>query len=64
MVTTGAIEPLCGMLNVPDSRMVGVTLEGLDNILRIGKSNAVDGVNPYVSLIEEAYGKCCKDEVL
>ena len=55
-MSVGSIQPLCSMLTVQDARMVGVTLEGLDNILKVGKKNALDGVNPYAAEVEEAYG--------
>ena len=45
------------MLTVQDSRIVTITLEGLENILKVGQSEEKDGVNPYSLLIEEAYGK-------
>ena len=51
------------MLTVQDPRIVLVTLEGLENILKVGKDNAKNEVNPYAVLIEEAYGEsvsfCC-----
>ena len=57
-MSAGCVAPLCSMLSVQDSRMVIVTLEGLENILRVGsKSPTPDGVNPYAKIIEEAYGK-------
>lgn len=44
-----------------DSKIVQVALNGLENILRLGEQEAKQenngsGVNPYCSLIEEAYG--------
>lgn len=44
------------MLTVQDSRLVVVTLEGLENILKVGNNNLVQGVNPFGMKIEEAYG--------
>ena len=46
------------MLTVQDPRIVLVTLEGLENILKVGLLDAKSGVNPYAVLIEEAYGVC------
>ena len=47
------------MLTVQDSRLVLITLEGLENILKVGESDARsnEGVNQVAMLIEEAYGK-------
>ena len=45
------------MLTVQDTRMVIITLEGLENILKVGQTDSKDGgVNPYSILVEEAYG--------
>lgn len=42
-----------------DSKIVQVALSGLENILRIGKQDALqtDGVNQFAVMVEEAYGK-------
>ena len=47
------------MLTVQDSRIVTITLEGLENILKVGEKDASSngGVNPYSILVEEAYGE-------
>lgn len=55
----GCIKPLCDLLTVMDSKIVQVALNGLENILRLGEQEAkqnCSGLNPYCSLIEEAYG--------
>ena len=59
LVSVGCIKPLCDMLTVQDARIVIITLEGLENILKVGQNDAASngGVNPYSLLIEEAYGK-------
>ena len=46
------------MLTVQDTRMVEIILEGLTNILKVGKNYSVQGVNPFSTQIEEAYGMC------
>ena len=48
------------MLTVQDTRIVIITLEGLENILKVGQKDAGQngGVNPFSILIEEAYGEC------
>ena len=53
MVSIGCIKPLCDLLTVQDSRLIVVTLEGLENILKIGEK---EKVNTFSSSIEEAYG--------
>jgi len=59
LVEQGCVKPLCGLLNVHDPRIVGVALEGLENILRVGQK-AKDAVgadyNEYVQLIESVGG--------
>lgn len=59
LVNLGCIKPLCDLLTVMDSKIVQVALNGLENILRLGEQEAkqnCSGLNPYCSLIEEAYG--------
>ncbi|XP_016103100.1 importin subunit alpha-7-like [Sinocyclocheilus grahami] len=59
LVNLGCIKPLCDLLTVMDSKIVLVALNGLENILRLGEQEAKQngsGLNPYCSLIEEAYG--------
>jgi hypothetical protein len=38
MVERGAIPPLCALLGVADAKIITVALEGLENILKCGKS--------------------------
>ncbi len=38
--------------------MVMITLEGLENILKIGQQDNVKNVNPFALMVEEAYGVC------
>ena len=60
LVNLGCIKPLCDLLTVMDSKIVQVALNGLENILRLGEQEANQsgtGINPYCSLIEEAYGR-------
>uniref|UniRef100_A0A665T652 Importin subunit alpha n=1 Tax=Echeneis naucrates TaxID=173247 RepID=A0A665T652_ECHNA len=59
LVSLNAIKPMCDLLTVMDSKIVQVSLNGLENILRLGEQEAKQngtGINPYCSLIEEAYG--------
>lgn len=60
LVNLGCIKPLCDLLTVVDSKIILVALNGLENILRLGEQEANQsgsGINPYCSLIEEAYGR-------
>jgi len=43
-----------------DSKIVQVALNGLENILRLGETEAKqhNGSNPYAVMIEECYGEC------
>ena len=60
LVSIGCIKPLCDLLTVQDTRIVLITLEGLENILKVGQLDLVKngGMNPFAVLIEEAYGEC------
>ncbi len=60
LVSQGCIPPMCDLLTVMDTRIVQVSLSGLENILRIGEQLSQAGNNqmgnPYANLIEECYG--------
>uniref|UniRef100_A0A3Q4I281 Karyopherin alpha 5 (importin alpha 6) n=1 Tax=Neolamprologus brichardi TaxID=32507 RepID=A0A3Q4I281_NEOBR len=63
LVSLNAIKPMCDLLTVMDSKIVQVSLNGLENILRLGEQEAKQngtGINPYCALIEEAYGNAGK----
>lgn len=63
LVSLNAIKPMCDLLTVMDSKIVQVSLNGLENILRLGEQEAKQngtGINPYCALIEEAYGNARK----
>jgi len=38
LVNQGVVPPLCALLNVHDSKVITVALEGLENILRVGQT--------------------------
>ncbi len=59
LVNVGCVKPLCDLLTVQDPRMVMITLEGLENILKIGQQDNVKNVNPFALMVEEAYGVLC-----
>ncbi|TSN21182.1 Importin subunit alpha-6 [Bagarius yarrelli] len=59
LVSLNCIKPMCDLLTVMDSKIVQVSLNGLENILRLGEQESKQngtGINPYCALIEEAYG--------
>jgi len=56
LVNKGILPPLCDILSCNDPRVVLVTLEGLDNILRLGQEESDDGENRYCDIIEECGG--------
>ena len=58
LVSLGTIKPMCDLLTVMDSKIVQVSLNGLENILRLGEQEAKQNGkgNPYCACIEEAYG--------
>lgn len=61
LVSLNCIKPMCDLLTVMDSKIVQVSLNGLENILRLGEQESKQngtGINPYCALIEEAYGTC------
>ncbi|PWA50429.1 importin alpha isoform 2 [Artemisia annua] len=60
LVSQGCIKPLCDLLICPDPRIVTVSLEGLENILKVGEVEKNSGnsgdVNYYAQLIDDAEG--------
>ncbi|XP_024369103.1 importin subunit alpha-1 isoform X2 [Physcomitrium patens] len=60
LVNQGCIKPLCDLLTCPDPRIVTVSLEGLENILKVGEqvkdSGSNGDVNLYARYIDEAEG--------
>lgn len=60
LVSQGCIKPLCDLLVCPDPRIVTVSLEGLENILKVGEVEKNSGnsgdVNLYAQLIDDAEG--------
>ncbi|KAL8226992.1 hypothetical protein R6Q57_016824 [Mikania cordata] len=60
LVNQGCIKPLCDLLVCPDPRIVTVSLEGLENILKVGEAEKNLGntgeVNYYAQLIDDAEG--------
>lgn len=59
LVSQGCVPPLCELLEVRDSKIVTVALEGLENILKVGATMAEsdpNGENPHALTIERAQG--------
>jgi len=61
LVTRGCIPPLCDLLTVQDNKIVQVALEGLGNILKVGKLMMNDNqqsllTNPFAKQVEHAEG--------
>lgn len=59
MVSQGCIKPLCDLLAVADTKIIEVTLDSLENILKMGemdKEARGTGVNENALFIEEAGG--------
>lgn len=58
IVQQGAIEPLCHLLDVKDTKVVTVALEGLENILKVGlmSANGNAAANPMAAYVAEHGG--------
>ncbi|KAL8245032.1 hypothetical protein R6Q59_011290 [Mikania micrantha] len=60
LVSQGCIKPLCDLLVCPDPRIITVSLEGLENILKVGEAEKNLGntreINFYAQMIDDAEG--------
>jgi importin subunit alpha-1 len=59
LANQGAIQPLCELLTCPDAKIIMVAMEGLENILRVGKNDAQadpNNVNPYADIVDRCKG--------
>ncbi|CAG8583548.1 6414_t:CDS:2, partial [Paraglomus brasilianum] len=56
LVSQGCIRPLCDLLACMDNKIIQVALDALENILRVGEMEKVDGVNQFALYIEAASG--------
>lgn len=59
LASRGCIKSICGILSTTDTKLVGVALRALENILQVGQHIMdMNGlvVNPYVVAIEEVEG--------
>jgi hypothetical protein len=56
LVQQGAIGPLCDLFACSDPKIVMVAMEGIENILKVGKQDAQGGDNKYAEWVEECGG--------
>ena len=58
MVEDGVIRPLCDLLDSADPKIIMVAIEGIENILRVGKQDAATqgGDNRYAQMVEADKG--------
>ena len=59
LVAQGCVPPLCELLEVRNTKIVTVALEGLQNILKVGATMAESsptGENPHALIVERAQG--------
>lgn len=59
LVEAGCIKPMVDLLSVSDAKIIGVALEALDNILKVGKNKSQEvgmAENPFATLVEQADG--------
>jgi hypothetical protein len=56
LVSQGCVRPLCDLLVCADNKIIQVALDGLENILKVGESEKVEGINQFAIFIEEAGG--------
>lgn len=58
IVGLGAIKPLCNILQIPDPKVINVAIDALENILRVGRTEAerTGGPNEYAEFIQECEG--------
>lgn len=54
----GVIKPLCDLLDTNDPKIIMVAIEGLENILRVGKTDAAaqGGENRFAQMVEADKG--------
>jgi len=56
LVSQGVIPPLCDLFPCQDPKIVMVAMEGIENLLRVGKTDSRGGLNKYTELVEECGG--------
>lgn len=63
LVEQGALPPLCDLLQVADSKVVTVALEGLENILKLGQSMGEAYLQHLVNIIQDCNGLTLIEEL-
>jgi hypothetical protein len=60
LVSQGCIKPMCDLLQSMDNKIIQVSLDGLENILKVGEIDkeaaGPGGINQYAQFVEEAGG--------
>merc|ERR1712203_211452 len=59
LVECGCIKPMVELLSVSDAKIIGVALEAIENILKVGKQKQQEqglADNPFAMLVEQADG--------
>jgi len=56
LVEQNVIETFCDLLSCSDTRLILLSLESLENLLKVGEREAKDDGNQYILLVEEAKG--------
>merc|ERR1711920_1025940 len=59
LIECGCIKPMCDLLCTSEQRMIGVALDAIENILKIGQQKQQENnlpENPVVALVESAGG--------
>merc|ERR1712190_172423 len=59
LVECGCIKPMVDLMNVSDAKIIGVALEAIENILKVGKQKQQEQAiadNPFAMLVEQAEG--------
>jgi len=59
LIQAGCIKPMCDLLVTSEQRMIGVALDAIENILKIGQQKQQENglpENPVVALVEQAEG--------
>merc|ERR1712045_710653 len=59
LIQAGCIKPMCDLLATSEQRMIGVALDAIENILKIGQQKQQENglpENPIVALVEQAEG--------
>merc|ERR1719270_2852666 len=59
LIECGCIKPMCDLLVTSEQRMIGVALDAIENILKVGHQSQKEKTlpeNPVVALVEQAEG--------